>query len=220
MLPNFEQKTNEIKKDIIMMGEFILSSFEESLNGIKEEDPDNFTAAREGNIKHLAYMADSVDNNIIVALALYSPEAGELRELIALLKSTNELIRIADASKKFSKGMQELIETGADLSKIKQYIIELHGISIRSLKLVIECFKTFSLDTYRSIHIEEEKSDEIFGIIQKEVLNSVSSDELTSTYIKIIRTIKKHERVTDHCENIAKLLHYAKEGGKLSTNMQ
>lgn len=219
MLPNFEQKTNEIKKDIITMGEFILSSFEESLQGLKEEDSDNFIAAREGNIKHLTYMADSVDNNIIVALALYSPEAGELRELIALLKSTNELTRIADAAKKFSKGMQELVDGDADLSKIKQYIIELHSISIRSLKLVIECFKHFSLETYRSIHIEEEKSDEIFSIIQKEVLNSVSSEELTGTYLKIIKTIKKHERITDHCENIAKLLHYAKEGGKISTNI-
>ena len=134
-------------------------------------------------------MADSVDNNIIVALALYSPEAGELRELIALLKSTNELTRIADAIKKFSKGMQDLVESGADLAKIKQYIIELHSISIRSLKLVIECFKHFSLEIYRSIHIEEEKSDEIFSIIQKEVLNGVSSEELTGTYLKIIKTI-------------------------------
>lgn len=201
------------------MGEFVLSSFEESLQGIKEENTEYFRAAREGNIKHLTYMADSVDNNIIVALALYSPEAGELRELIAMLKTTNELVRIADASKKFSKGMQEIIEAGADISKIKQYIIELHTISIRSIKLVIECFKNFSLDTYRAIHIEEEKSDEIFGIIQKEILSSINADELTATYIKIIKTLKKHERVTDHCENIARLLHYAKEGGKLSVNM-
>jgi phosphate transport system protein len=219
MLPNFEQKASDIKKDIITMGEFVLSSFEESLQGIKEESIEHFRSAREGNIKHLTYMADSVDNNIIVALALYAPEAGELRELIAMLKITNELVRIADASKKFSRGMQEIIETGADISKIKQYIIELHTISIRSIKLVIECFKNFSLDTYRAIHIEEEKSDEIFGIIQKEVLNSISAEELTATYIKIIKTIKKHERVTDHCENIARLLHYAKEGGKLSVNI-
>jgi len=219
MLPNFEQKASDIKKDIVTMGEFVLSSFEESLQGIKEENTEHFRAAREGNIKHLTYMADSVDNNIIVALALYAPEAGELRELIAMLKTTNELVRIADASKKFSKGMQEIIEAGADISKIKQYIIELHTISIRSIKLVIECFKNFSLDTYRAIHIEEEKSDEIFGIIQKEILSSINADELTATYIKIIKTLKKHERVTDHCENIARLLHYAKEGGKLSVNM-
>ncbi len=219
MLPNFEQKVNEIRKDIITMGEFVLSSFEESLHGIKEEDVNHFVAAREGNIKHLTYMADSVDNNIIVALALYAPEAGELRELIALLKITNELVRIAEASKKFSRGMQEVIESGADISGIKQYIVELHSVSIMSIKLVIDGFKSFSHDTYRAIHIEEEKSDEIFGIIQKEVLNSLSADELTATYIKIIRTIKKHERVTDHCENIAKLLHYAKEGGKISLNI-
>ncbi len=219
MLPNFEQKANEIRKDIITMGEFVLSSFEESLHGIKEENVDHLKAAREGNIKHLTYMADSVDNNIIVALALYAPEAGELREMIALLKITNELVRIAEASKKFSRGMQEIVESGSDISAIKQYIIELHSVSIRSIKLVIEGFKSFSQETYRAIHIEEEKSDEIFDIIQKEVLNSLNADGLTGTYIRLIKTIKKHERVTDHCENIAKLLHYAKEGGKISVNI-
>lgn len=219
MLPNFEQKANEIRKDIVTMGEFVLSSFEESLQGIKEGNVDHLKAAREGNIKHLTYMADSVDNNIIVALALYAPEAGELREMIALLKITNELVRIAEASKKFSRGMQEIVESGSDISGIKQYIIELHSVSIRSIKLVIEGFKSFSQETYRAIHIEEEKSDEIFGIIQKEVLSSLNADELTATYIRLIKTIKKHERVTDHCENIAKLLHYAKEGGKISVNI-
>ena len=219
MLPNFEQKANEIRKDIVTMGEFVLSSFEESLQGIKEGNIDHLKAAREGNIKHLTYMADSVDNNIIVALALYAPEAGELREMIALLKITNELVRIAEASQKFSRGMQEIVESGSDISSIKQYIIELHSVSIRSIKLVIEGFKSFSQETYRAIHIEEEKSDEIFGIIQKEVLNSLNADELTATYIRLIKTIKKHERVTDHCENIAKLLHYAKEGGKISVNI-
>ena len=175
MLPNFEQKTNDIRKDIITMAEFVLSSFDEALQGIEDEDISHFKTAREGNLKHLTYMADSVDNNIIVALALYAPEAGELREMIAMLKATNELVRIADASKKFSKGMQEIIEAGVDISDIKQYIMELHTISIKSLKLVIDSFKSFSLDLYRAIHIEEEKSDEIFGILQKEILSKTGS---------------------------------------------
>lgn len=186
---------------------------------LKMRSTSHFKTAREGNLKHLSYMADSVDNNIIVALALYAPEAGELREMIAMLKATNELVRIADASKKFSKGMQEIIEAGVDISDIKQYIMEPHTISIKSIKLVIDSFKSFSLDLYRAIHIEEEKSDEIFGILQKEILSKTGSEESAVNYIKIIKTIKKHERVTDHCENIAKLIHYAKEGGKLSTNV-
>lgn len=219
MLPNFEQKVTEIRKDIVTMGEFVLNSFEESLEGIKDGNTDRFRNSREGNIKHLTYMADSVDNNIIVALALYSPEAGDLRELIALLKATNELVRIAEASKKFARGMEEVLSLGVDISPFKQYIIEMHSISMRSIKLVIDSFKSFSLDTYRAIHVEEEKSDEVFGILQKEMLSIMSGNEINTAYIGLLKTIKKHERVTDHCENIAKLLHYAKEGGKISLSI-
>lgn len=219
MLPNFNEKVNEIRKDIITMGTFVLSSFEESMEGIKNDDVNCFRAARDGNIKHLSYMADSVDNNIIVALALYSPEASDLRELIALLKTTNELVRIAEASKKFSKGMEETIVQGGDISHLKPYIIELHSVSMKSVRLVLESFREFSLDTYRAIHIEEEKSDEIFSIIQKEALKAINTESSATTYLNLIKTLKKHERVADHCENIAKLLHYAKEGGRMSINV-
>jgi phosphate transport system protein len=218
MLPNFEQKVTDIRKDIITMGEFIESALEDSLQGVLENDIDKLKAAREGSIKHLTYIAESVDNNVIVSLALYSPEAGELRELVSMLKTTNELIRISEAIKKYSKGMQEIVEDGMDLSTVKPYISELHSISIRSLKAVIECFKSFNMDAYRTIHIEEEKSDEVFGIFQKELLSHPPQDQETMLkYIRVIKTLKKHERITDHCENIARLIYYAKEGGRLTT---
>lgn len=220
MLPNFEQKVAEIKKDIITMAEFILSAFEDSLDGIKAENSEKVKVSRDGNVKHLSYMAESVDNNVIVALALYSPEAGELRGLIAMLKTTNELIRIADSFKKYSKSMQEIMESDFDINTIKQYILDLHTISIRSIRQVIECFKSFNMETYRAIHIEEEKSDEIFGIFQKELFaNPPADQDKMLMYIKVIKTLKKHERVTDHCENIARLVYFANEGGRLTTKL-
>jgi len=220
MLPNFEQKVSEIKKDIITMAEFILSAFEESLEGIKNNNVEQVKASREGSIKHLTYMAESVDNNVIVALALYAPEASELRNLIAMLKTTNELMRMAEGLKKYSKSMQEIMESDFDFNGIKQYVLELHTISIRSIKQVIECFKEFSMESYRSIHIEEEKSDEVFGVFQRELLsNPPAEQDRMLMYIKIIKTLKKHERVTDHCENIARLVYFANEGGRLTTRL-
>lgn len=220
MLQKFDLKVAEIRKDILTMAEFVLASFEQSLEGIKDGDVNSLINAREGNIKHLSYLANSVDNNIIVALALYSPEAGDLRELIALLKSTNELLRIGEASKKYSKGMQDIVESGIDMTALKPYIIELHNITIKTIRLIIECFKNFSMELFRQIHIEEEKSDDVFGILQKEILTSAPLDhEFAARYIKIIKTLKKQERVTDHCENIAKLIHFATEGGRLGNSI-
>jgi phosphate transport system protein len=222
MLPNFEQKANEIKKDIISMGEFILHAFEESLEGIKTNNIEKLVSSREGNIKHLSYMADSVDNNVIVALALYGPEASELRNLIAMMKSTNELTRIADGFKKYVRGMEEVMASDFNVGnlKVKDYVIDLHTISINSIKLVVDCFKDFSMDAYRAIHIEEEKSDEVFSVFQKEILsNPPSEQEKMMSCIKIVRILKKHERITDHCENIAKLVYFANEGGKLTSRL-
>ena len=202
------------------MAEFLLSAFEDSLEGIKTNSIEKIRYSREGSVKHLNYIAESVDNNIIVALALYSPEASELRSLIAMLKSTNELMRIADSLRKYSKSMQEILESDFDFEGIKQYVLDLHIISVRSIRHVIECFKDFNMDSYRSIHIEEEKSDEIFGIFQKELLaNPPAEQDKMLMYLKVIKTLKKHERVTDHCENIARLVYYANEGGRLTTKL-
>jgi len=217
MLPNFEHKLAEIRNDVNSMIDIISESFKLTFEAIERGDKPSVTSA--ARLTHLSYIANSIDNNVVVALALHAPEATELRELIALLKTTNSLMRVASSLKNYQKRMIMVIESGLDITFIKSSINELHKIILSSLNLLLSLLKNFNLDTYRDILVEEEKSDEITSIIQKEILSIVCKDSnLTLEYLKFLNSVKKLERAVDNIQNIAQLILYAKHGGKLELN--
>ncbi|MEY4505043.1 MAG: hypothetical protein RL154_1340 [Pseudomonadota bacterium] len=217
MMPNFELRVSQIRKDIISMAQISLASFRESLNALKNQSVEGFKIARDNNVQHLVYLSDSVDNSIVVALALYSPEAGELRSLIASLKITNELVRIGESAQKYAKGMELSMQQGYDLVPVLPLAIKLNEITVDCLTHTASCLENFSMDSYRGVQIEEEKSDEVFSLFQKELASIMPNTETALEYLRLMRAMKRHERVTDHCQNIAHLLYYAEQGGKLTS---
>lgn len=219
MLPNYAQKMEEVRNDIVTMAKFAYESLKLSYEGLKNSDVALFESARSNRVKHLGYLANGVDNNIVIALALYTPEASELRALIALLKSTNELMRIGNAAKSYAAGMEEAIKQGINIEPLKPFISELHLSAMRSVEALIHLLEDFSMDSYRAIMVEEDKSDELATLLQKEIVDRLmDQQESLPSYLKLLRRIRKLEKAVDSTENIAKLLMYANEGGKIEFN--
>ncbi len=218
MLPNYENKMNEIQQDIVTMIEYSVESFHLSFEAVKIRDISMLKSAQNSRIKHLNYLANSVDNNIIVLLALHTPEAGQLRELIALLKSTNELVRIGDAAKVYAMGMEEAFRENLDLEKLMPYITQLHLSAIKALETLQKMFQEFSIEHYEQILVEENKSDDLAVMLQKELVENICNDKsLVNSYITVLKRVKKLEKAIDRIENVSKMLIYAKQGGKIST---
>jgi len=218
-MEQLDKKLMEIREDMITMGEFALNSLERSADAIRTDNLQELQVAANGELKYVPYLANAVDDNIVVSLALYTPEASNLRELIALLKATHEMVRIGDAARSFAVGMKSAMESQLDIKSLKSFILKLHEVSFRSVELVVRGFKEFDMDLYRAVKVEEEKSDKIYSVVQEEILKQVCGDEtLVPTYIKVISTVKKLERAADHAVNVARLILYAHEGGRFKIN--
>jgi phosphate transport system protein len=71
-------------------------------------------------------------------------------------------------------------------------------------------------ELFRKVSVEESKNDDLFSIIEKDLLNLiVESHELSADYVKVLGTLRKLERTGDRTVNIAALLLYAKQGGEI-----
>mgnify|MGYP001232485580 CR=1 FL=1 len=218
MLPNYDNKLNEIQQDIATMIEYSLESFNLSFEGVKNKDLKLLKSAETSKIKHLTYLANSIDNNIIVLLALHTPEAGQLRELISLLKSTNELVRIGDAAKVYALGMEEAFSENLDIETIMPYITQMHTSVIKALDALLKMFNTYAIEHHELIVVEENKSDDLAVMLQKELVDNICKDNSSvEAYLNILKRVKKLEKAVDRIENVSKMLIYAKEGGKLSS---
>jgi phosphate transport system protein len=220
MLPRYENKLNEIRTMISAILSQIIQSSEETLNAFETGNMEMYETSR-AHIKNLQIDANKIDNEIIKTFALFGPEADELRLLVAYLKMTNEIDRIGDGLKKYSKRLHDHCVGGCDMSVLTNAIIQLHKTTINALQYIIECLDTIEScdaeDVYRKVMVEESKNDDLFSIMEKELLNLIiDADDLAVEYVKVLGTLRKLERIGDRTVNIASLMLFAQKGGELN----
>ncbi|MCK9371965.1 MAG: PhoU family transcriptional regulator [Sulfuricurvum sp.] len=219
MLPRYENKLSEIRSMISTLLLQIIHSSEETLLAFENNQNELYETAR-NYLKSLQSDANKIDNEIIKTFALFGPEADELRLLVSYLKMTNELDRIGDGMRKYSKRLEEHLNGGIDLSILTSTIIQLHKTTINALHYIHQCLEIKegcdAEELYRKVMVEESKNDDLFSIMEKELLTLViSSGELSVEYVKVLGTLRKLERSGDRAVNIAALLLYAQKGGEM-----
>jgi phosphate transport system protein len=109
---------------------------------------------------------------------------------------------------------------GCDMSVLTNAIIQLHKTTIHALQYITECLNTMETcdadDVYRKVMVEESKNDDLFSIMEKELLTLIiNADELAVEYVNVLGTLRKLERIGDRTVNIASLMLYAQKGGEL-----
>lgn len=83
-------------------------------------DASRFGSARM-MLKNAESQANAIDNEIVVTLALFGPEAKDLRKMVAYLKITNEVVKIAENVRSFSKRMAIHLQGDVPLTSLHEY---------------------------------------------------------------------------------------------------
>lgn len=221
MITKYDEKIIMIKATISKLLNDITKADELSLEAFKEKNEDKF---REVDLllNNLNAKGDMIDNEIIKTFALYGPEAKELRFLVSYLKMTNEIVRIGEGVKKYAKKIASHLSDHCKIEPFESSIILLHKSSINALRYILECFErddecAFE-DTYRKVVVEESMNDDLFSVLEKEILNKlIDEKEFSIEYVKLLSTLRKLERACDRSVNIANLLLYAHQGGEINT---
>ncbi len=219
MLKRYENKITEIQEMITALLEKIIVSNQLTLDAFIHDKSDEYDLVK-SQLKTIQSDANAIDNEIIKTFALFGPEANELRMLVSYLKMTNEIVRIGDGVKKYARRMKEHCESECHLAPLNNTIVQLHKSTINALQYLLQCFKDFTTcnidEYYRKVMVEESKNDDLFAILEKEIMNLIIGEkELSIEYVKVLGTLRKLERSCDRSVNIANLMLYAKEGGSI-----
>lgn len=218
MLPNYEYKLAEIREHIHSVFQDAILISTEFMEAFDKNENLFFSAGCSKN-KELINITDSIDTKIIQTIALFTPEANELRGLIVYLKMTNEIDRIINSIAKYCRNFDIQVLERYDLSSLNNSVLQLH----KTILIILQHLALFfddnaecdANDIYRKVLIEESINDDIFDIIEKDLLLSILNDsENASDYIKILSTLRNLERIADRGVSIASLLLYAQEGGE------
>lgn len=219
--PKFLEKRLEIRGKIKGVVLIAHSAHEMCLEGVTKRDVALLNGV--GNaIFDLNEKIAEIDNSIVTAIALFGPEAGNLRELVAYLKISNELERISVAAKKYADGIKEFFDVINNEPAIHILLLNLHKYSLATIaqakNACIIDDESFDYEgCLKEAIVEEQKTDEFFVVMNDEISkNHIEREKL----IKFYTAVKKLERSADHAVNICKLMLYAKMGGKLGEDLK
>jgi len=219
MLKNFEIILRQIKDEISIMGQKVVYANELSLKAITTSQPKLFSQAK-SELNNLSHTSNKIDNLILKALALYSPEAKDLRALVSYLKITNEIVRAGTNTKSFIKSFSKSLHTEVDFDNILEFSIPLQKASIGAIKTSINIIGMEDTENieknFQKVQVEESKTDDLYAMIEKNLLNRISDEiELSKDYLDILSSLRRLEKVADRAASIANLLVFAQVGGEI-----
>ena len=221
MLQKYEERLVDVKKMLVELGAEVMIASERALSGIESLDVSRFESTKI-MLKNIETKANEIDNEIVVTLALFGPEARDLRKMIAYLKITNEVVKIAENVRSFAKRMVTHLQGDTPMSSLHEYSMHLCRTSIKAVTLAISTIdvadKEALEDIYRRVKVEESKTDDLYSILEKNVLSDiVQKIDQSADFIQILSTMRKLERMADRSVNIVQLMIFARVGGEMKT---
>ncbi len=219
MLKVYETKREQIQNELLEIGNVVIESLNAALKALKDED---FKALKDAelSLKKLTISSNNIDNSIVTALALYQPEARDLRELVSYFKITNELVRAGGNTKGFIKIFRTSFSEDLNTKTILEYAVPLLKSTLLSLQTAISIIKESTTnhieEKYQRVVVEESKTDDLYSMIEKNILKLIAKNlDLSKEYFDILTSLRKLEKISDRSVSIAHLLLFAEKGGEI-----
>ena len=215
MITKFEENLEEIKGKISTIGDGLIRANELLLEAIQDCNEEKFTEAK-SHIKNISSKSDDIDNIIIKVLALYTPEARDLRQVIAYLKITNELSRACSNTRSFIRGFTDVCKD-VDFETINEYAVPMQESTVKAVSQSIAMINIDDEDEIREIYndvlIQENKTDDLYEMVERNLSLQADGSNSFEKFHKMLRALRKSGKISSRAISIANLLVYAKVGG-------
>jgi len=215
MLATFQTNLNDVKTKITNIGDGLVKANELILEALKDCDTKKFNEAR-SYIKNISSKTDEIDNAIIKILALYTPEARDLRQVVAYLKITNELSRACANTRSFIRGFTDVCND-LDVQTINEYALPMQASTVNAIKTTVAMINIDDTDElqemYEEVLIEDNKADDLYEMIERNLVEQAENANSFKKYHKMLRALRKSEKIASRAIAVANLLVYIKIGG-------
>jgi len=206
-----KEKLNELKKKLIEEADLAQDMVKKSIEGLikkRKEILEKVIKEYEPKMNELEIELDELCTNLI---ALYQPEAGNLRTILMILKMNNDLERIGDLAVNISESALFLIER--PLVKPLIDIPRMAEEAIDMLKSAIDSFINKNAELAKSVCEKDIIVDNLRDQILRELITFMSSDPSTiERSIHLIRISRNLERIADLSTNICEDVIFMVEG--------
>ena len=207
----YDQELDQLNNSIAQMGGLAEIQIANAIEAVMKRDPALGLKTVEADAK-IDEMEHEVQNQVVRLLALRQPMARDLRNIVAALKISSDLERIADYAANVAKRTQALTQ-----SPVVQPIFaipRMGALAQALIKDVLDAYTERNIEKAMQVWRRDEELDEMYAGLFRELLTYMMEDPRNITPCTHLLFIAKNiERIGDHATNIAETVHFLVEGG-------
>ncbi|MFN3975746.1 MAG: phosphate signaling complex protein PhoU [Aquificaceae bacterium] len=204
------QELEETKGLVLKMAGLVKDAVDKAIESLNKQDVDLAEEIIKGD-DQIDQMEVEIERRCIRMIALYQPEAVDLRLIMGIYKIVSDLERIADEAENIAERSILL----AQEPPLKPYVnLTLMAANVKSMieDAVLSFFQR-DISLARKVIERDDMVDELYHQVQRELITYMLEDPRNIKRSIHLSFVARHfERMADHAENIAEMTIYWSEG--------
>ena len=207
----FNEELEEIRNLVMSMGGLVEHQLSDALTALIEGDAELGEKVITNDHK-VNGLEVNIDEECSRVLARRQPTAGDLRLVVAVIKTITDLERIGDQAERVGRMAVRLVD-----AEIKQsHYVELQHIGNHVREMLhdaLDAFARMDAEAALAVAREDVKVDKEYESIMRQLMTYMMEDPRTITRVlDVMWTARALERIGDHARNICEYVIYLVKG--------
>ncbi len=213
----FHQRIKELERDVLDMGEMVISAIQQSVEALKTLDAPaaQRVVANDAQVDRKRWQ---LEDRCVDLIATQQPVASDLREIIATLSIVRDLERIGDYAEGIGKIV--LMHGAEPLVRPLMYLPPMAEKAVAMLRRSLEAFVHRDAKTARAICEEDDEVDKLYDRAYHDLIHlMIENPAVITRATYLIWAAHNVERIADRATNIAESVVYLVTGTPVELNV-
>jgi len=207
ILGTFDEALSSLRNNVLMMAGLAERTLDRAIKGLLQRDDALCTTAIADD-EEIDQLEKQIDKDGIDVLLRYQPVASDLRRVVAAMKLSPNIERIADQATNIAKRARKLNKHPA--LPETEMIVPIQAHAMLMFKDSIDAFVREDVDLGRAVVARDKELDYMNKMANRKLTDRMAQDpKQLRGYLNLIFISRCLERVGDHATNIAEDAVYA-----------
>ena len=207
ILGTFDEALSSLRNNVLMMAGLAERTLDRAVKGLLQRD-DNLCTTAIADDEEIDQLEKQIDKDGVDVLLRFQPVASDLRRVVAAMKLSPNIERIADQATNIARRARKLNKHPA-LPEV-EIITPIHAHAMAMFKDSIDAFVREDVDLGRAVVARDRELDYMNKMANRRLTERMAQDpKQLRGYLNLIFVSRCLERVGDHATNIAEDAVYA-----------
>ena len=207
ILGTFDEALSSLRNNVLMMAGLAERTLDRAVKGLLQRD-DNLCTTAIADDEEIDQLEKQIDKDGVDVLLRFQPVASDLRRVVAAMKLSPNIERIADQATNIARRARKL-NRHPPLPEI-EIIVPIQAHAMAMFKDSVDAFAREDVDLGREVVARDKDLDYMNKMANRRLTDRMAQDpKQLRGYLNLIFVSRCLERVGDHATNIAEDAVYA-----------